>query len=186
MHNTTFALTTLALFVTPDKAAEIEGDLLEQARGNTLWFWFQLKLTCIVLFFHNLRTEPGKLLLCGYAVYELLLKFNWWVLNPVRFELRRGLDLNPVQSAWMDNFITVQVAFMMGMLFTLLSPKHGSQITFVALGFVAGRLVLESSATDPDLPRFIVFGMIPALAGTMQMKWLELRNGRPLIPYASH
>lgn len=185
MHNTTFALTTLALFVTPDKAAEVEGDLLEQARGNKLWFWYQVKLTCIVLFFHNLRAEPAKVLLCGYAVYELMLKFNWWVLNPVRFGLRRGLDLDWAQFAWVNNLILVQATFVMGMMLTMLSPKHGSQITFIAVGFMAGRIAMLDGMLNP-LPQFIVFGMIPAVAGTMLMKGLELRNGRPLYPYASY
>jgi hypothetical protein len=184
MHNTTFALTTLALFVTPDKAAEIEGDLLEQARGNKLWFWYQVKLTCIALFFHNLRAEPAKLLLCGYAVYELVLKFDWWVLRPLRYSFRRSFELDAAQSVIMNNLIVVQVAFVLGIVLTLLSPKHGSQITFVAAGFFLGRVALMDGASD--VPRFIFFGLIPAVVGVLVMKWQELRNGGPFIPHASH
>jgi hypothetical protein len=184
MHNTTLALTILALFTNNDKAAEIEGDLLEQARGKRLWFWWQVKLTCIALFFHNLRAEPAKLPLLGYAVYELMLKFNWWVLTPLRRSLRGGLDLDEAQAIVMNNVIAVQVAFMMGIVLTLLSPKQGAQLTFIAAAFYLGRLVLLEGLAD--VPRFLAFALVPAVLGVLLMKALELRNGGPFIPQASH
>jgi hypothetical protein len=186
MHNTTLALVILSLFTTVDKAAEIEGDLLEQAgRHGRLWFWLQIKLTCITLFFHALRMEPGKLLLFGYAVYELVLKLNWWALNPVRRALWRGLDLNRFQLPVMDNAIDTAVAFSLGMLATWLSPRHGSQITFVAAGFMIGRVVLLDSQ-EYKVPRFIAFALIPAVAGVLLMKWRELRGSGTHKLHASH
>jgi hypothetical protein len=185
MHNTTLALVILSLFSDSDKAAEIEGDLLEQARRHgKLWFWLQVKLTCIALFFHNLRKEPAKFLLCGYAVYELVLKFNWWAVNPVRFALWRGLHLDTSQLPVMDNSINTVVAFGLGMLLTWLSPKHGSQITFVAAGFMLGRIALLDGVAY--LPRLIAFALIPAVAGVLLMKWRELHTSGPHKLHASH
>jgi hypothetical protein len=185
MHNTTFALVVLSLFTDADKAAEIEGDLLEQARRHgKLWFWLQVKLTCIALLFHSLRAETAKFLLYGYAVYELVLKFNWLVLNPLRASVRRGFHLDAAQFGVVNNLITVQVAFTLGMALVLLSPKHGSKITAVAAGFMIGRVALLDGVSD--IPRLIAFALIPAVAGNLLMKSLELRNGGPFIPYASH
>src|SRR5688572_23948419 len=102
--NTTFALVCLSLFTDSDRAAEIEGDLLEQSRTRgRVWFWWQVKLTCLALFFYGLRQKGGKLLLISYAVHELALKLDWWVLDRVRFALWRGLDLNRAQLPVMEN-----------------------------------------------------------------------------------
>jgi hypothetical protein len=175
MHNTTFALAVLAMFTTAERAAEIEGDLLEQSRTRgRLWFWWQVKLTCIVLFFYGLRQEAGKLLLISYAVYELVLKLNWLALNPLRFALWRGLDLDNSQLPVMHNFVNSSVAFSLAMLVTRLSPRHGGYITLLAGGFMFGRIVLLDGA--PFVPRFVVFVLLPAISGALLMKWLELRH----------
>ena len=175
MHKITFALTLLALFTHPDKAAEIEGDLLEQSRRNgRLWFWLQIKLTCIALFFHTLRTEAGKLLLLSYAAYELVVKLDWWALRPLRFVLWRDLDLDAAQRPVMDNFIYTSVAFGLGMLLVRLSPQHGGQITLLAGGFLLGRIALLEGAWF--VPRLVVFVLLPAILGALLMKWMELRR----------
>lgn len=186
MHNTTLALVLLSLFTDSGKAAEIEGDLLEQARRHGMpWFWLQVMLTCVALFFHNLRTEAAKFLLCGYAIYELVLKLNWWALRPLRYSLWDRLDLETSQLPVMDNCINTAVAFGLGMLLTGLSPKHGSQLTFVAAGFMLGRVVLLDSQ-EYKVPRFIAFALIPAVTGVLLMKWQQLRGSDPHKLHASH
>jgi hypothetical protein len=183
MPDATPALTLLALFTTADKAAEIEGDLLEQAQSRgRLWFWLQVKLTCIALFFHQLRTEPANLLL-GYAAYELVLKLNWWALSPLRFALWRGLDLDRSQLPMLDNSIIFVVALGLGKLVTWLSPKRGGQITLLAAGFVLGRVALLDGIEA--LPRLLVFALLPGVAGMLMMKWMQLRRGGPQDLWAS-
>lgn len=175
MHNTTLALVLLSLFTTSDKAAEIEGDLLEQSRRHgRLWFWLQVKLTCVALFFHNVRAEPGKLLLGGFAVYELALKIDWWVLNPVRVALWRGLHLSTPQQSIFENSVHTVAAFILAMLVTRLSPRHGGQITFIAAGFLSGRVLLQDGWFF--VPRLLAFVVIPAVLGVLLMKWMELRR----------
>ncbi len=174
-HNTTFALTLLALFTSSDKAAEIEGDLLEQSRSNgRLWFWWQVKLTCLMLFVHGVRAETAKLLLFSYAIYELVQKFNWWVLNPMRRSFRRSLDLNVADMALTNNVIDVLFAFWIGMMLTRLSPKHGGQIILLVCGMVIARETLMTGIADAA--EFIVYTLI-ALLGALVMKWQELRYG---------
>jgi hypothetical protein len=175
MPDTTLALTLLALFTTADKAAEIEGDLLEQAQGRgRLWFWWQVKLTCITLFFHNLRAEPGKLLLFGYATYELGLKLAWWVLNPIARSIRRGLPLD-VSFTIVNYVVIVNFAFMMGLLITRYVPRQGGQVVLLAGGFLLGRELLMDGM--PDAARMAAFALIPAMLGVLVMKWQELRHG---------
>jgi hypothetical protein len=183
MHDTTLALVILSLFTTTDKAAEIEGDLLEQARRRgRVWFWWQIKLTCIALFFHGLWREAGKLLLIGYAVYELVLKLNWWALNPLRFALWRGLDLDASQLPVMDNLVVTLTAFSLAMLSTRLSPGHSFRIIVLAAGFMCGRFLLLDDIAD--VPRFLAFALLPGIAGAIVMKWMML-NGRAGQSHAS-
>jgi hypothetical protein len=175
MHNTTLVLVILALFTSADKAAEIEGDLLEQAQGRgRVWFWWQIKLTCIALFFHNLRAEPGKLLLYGYATYELGLKLAWWVLNPMARSIRRGLHLD-VSFAFVNNLVILNCAFVLGALITRYVPKQGGQIVLLAGGFLLGRELLMDGILDAV--RLAVFALLPAVLGALLMKWQELRHG---------
>lgn len=175
MHETTFALVLLSLFTTTDKAAGIEGDLLEQARRHgPLWFWLQVKWTCLMLFFHTLRKDSGMLLLVSYAIYELMLKLNWWGLIPLRAALRKGLSLEAAQMPSINNVITTLVAFTLGMLVTRLAPRHGAALVTLAAGMWLGRLVILEGSDE--LPRFLIAALVPVLCGTLLMKWLEVRR----------
>jgi hypothetical protein len=175
MPDTTLALTLLALFTTADKAAEIEGDLLEQAQGRgRLWFWWQIKFTCIALFLHNLRAEPGKLLIYGYATYELGLKLAWWVLNPLSRSIRRGLHLE-VSHSFVNYLVILNFAFVLGLLITRYVPRQGGQILLLAGGFLLGRELLLDGF--PDAARMAAFALLPAVTGALVMKWQELRYG---------
>lgn len=176
MHGTTIALVLLALFTSNDKAAEIEGDLLEQSRTRgKLWFWWQVKLTCIALFFHGLRRHTGMLLLISYAMYWLTLEFNAFVLSKVHTFLWRRLDLNNAQLPIMENAIWSATAFGLGMLAVKLSPKHGGQVTLLAGGLLCGRVWLWDSP-EMQVPRLVVFVLLPAILGVLLMKWMELRG----------
>lgn len=176
MHNVTFALAVLSLFTTTDKAAEIEGDLLEQSltKGRT-WFWWHVKLTCIALFFHGLRQEAGKILLFSYAIYELLVKFSYWVLNPMRRAFARALDMRVSEMAWANLAIDVLFAFMVGMLLARWFPKHGGQVIFIVIGMALGRVALLMGT--PEAVALALAGVVPALVGALVMKWQELRYG---------
>jgi hypothetical protein len=175
MHDTTFVLTILALFTSRENAAEIEGDLLEQSRRHGRgWFWWQVGQTSLALFLHRLRQEGGRLLLFSYAVYELALKLNWWGLNPLRRALRSKLALEAPQMLMMNHAITFLSALALGVLLARLSPKQGGQIALLASGLLLGRVALLSgvSAAVP----FVPFAFVPALAGALLVKWLELRG----------
>jgi hypothetical protein len=178
MPDTTFALVLLSLFTTPDKAAEIEGDLLEQSwvKGR-VWFWLQVKLACIALFFHGLRQDAGRVLLFSYAIYELMLKLNWWALNPLRRLLGRSLELDRVQMAMTNNLLNVFVAFCIGMLITRVFAKYAGQIVMLAAFMMLGRTALLQSV--PDALEIAIFAMAPAILGALVMKWLELRRVAP-------
>jgi hypothetical protein len=174
MHNTTFALTVLALFTTADRAAEIEGDLLEQSRSRgRVWFWLHVKLTCVALFFYALRQETGKLLLFSYAIYELGLKLSWWVLIPVTVTLRRSFGLD-IPHETLHDFVIAPCAFGLGMLITHLSPKHGGSLVLLAGGLLFGRVTLLDGV--PDAVRLVGFALLPAVLGALLMKWMELHR----------
>lgn len=173
MHKITFALVVLSLFTSNEKAAEVEGDLLEQARSRgRIWFWWQLKFVCIALFLHALRQETGKLLLLSYAIYELGLKLNWWALMPLTFWVGRNqmISLSPVL---VRDVIMLPCAFAVGMLVMRLSPRQGGQLVFLAAGMLLGRVaILDGFA---DVWRLFLVAVLPALGGALLMKWMDLR-----------
>lgn len=176
MHDTTFALTVLALFTTAERAAEIEGDLLEQSRihGRT-WFWMQIVLTCIALFFHGLRQGVGGTLLFSYAIYELLFKFGWWVLRPMRWMLARTFELRVPEMQMANMSIDALFGFAIGMLLVRAFPKNDGQILVLVIGLALGRVALLRSV--PEALGIALVGAMPALLGALLMKWRELRRG---------
>ena len=184
MHNMTLALVCLSLFTEAGKAAEIEGDLLEQAqRHGRLWFWWQVKLTCIALFFHGLRTEGGKLLLYGYATYELGLKLRWWVVLPMSADIRRGFALN----ASFESVFTVLLmafAFALGMLVMRLCTRRAGSVLMIAFGMMFGRMVVLQNA-DAAGVLLLGFAFVQTMLGALLMKWIELRHA-PRDAHASH
>lgn len=180
MADPTLTQTTLALFTTAEKAEEIEGDLIEQAatRGRW-WYLLQVKLTAAALFFHGLFREPGKHLLLGYAVYELMLKVNWWLLRPIRLFL--NFELGWVEWQWQINgVLNACTAFAVGMLLVRLFPRAGAQIAFIATALMLARVsILQSAQYAAEIA---VFALLPLTLGLLAMKWLELRRrGRMLV-----
>ncbi len=93
MHKRSVPLIFLALFTSAERAAEIEGDLLEQRRVNgMLWFVAHVILTAFALFRQTLIQQPLLVLLPGYAVYELVVKLHLWAIQPTLIYLRYDLD----------------------------------------------------------------------------------------------
>lgn len=177
MADPTLTQTTLALFTSAEKAEEIEGDLIEQAATHGRWWYLlQIKLTAVALFFHTLFQEPGKHLLLGYAVYELLLKVNWWLLEPMRWFLIYKRDW----TGWplpLDSMFNACAGFIVGMVLVRLFPKAGATIGLISMALVLARVFLLQGQTQ--FVMVVIFALIPLVflvLGLLTMKWLELRH----------
>jgi hypothetical protein len=175
MPDTTFAQSLLALFTTPDRAAEIEGDLLEQRRERgSLWFAWQVIATSATLCLAGLRQRGGLLLLIAYATYELVLKLNWMVLLPVKRRMAHEWDLTFLVPELVRNGINGTTNFLLGMLLVRLSPRHGASVVLLAAGLMLGRVAILDSVGYAL--QMAVFGVTPALGGMLLMRWLQLRH----------
>lgn len=179
MSDATFVLAFLSLFTSVERAAEIEGDLLEQAgTQRRLWFVGQVLVTGFVLFLHGIRQQPGKLLLFSYAVYELTVNFNWWVLTPLRRTLGRTLDLSVSEMLMTNDLINGLVGFSLGMLLTRLFPKYAGQIILLTSTLWLGRIALLTNVQAAVELAF--FALTPALLGALclQRILLQRRSGQ--------
>jgi hypothetical protein len=68
MRSGTFAFTLLSLFTTEQRAAEIEGDLIEEsAYRSRSWFTFHVICTALALFKESYRQTPIRITALGLA-----------------------------------------------------------------------------------------------------------------------
>jgi hypothetical protein len=171
MADTTNTLALLAMFTSEEKAAEIEGDLLEQAVANGMsWYVLQLLGTLISLFLYGLRKEAGKLILLSYAVYELVLKLNWMVLRPLRRELGDRLGFAANEMLPVSNTFNGAVAVALAMLMIRLSPRYGAYVLVLAVGMMLGRVTILG---DPLYAlQLLCFAALPAFLGAFAMRRL--------------
>jgi hypothetical protein len=104
MSDPTWAATLLSLATSYDKACAIEGDLREEAHSQgRVWFvWHVLRTTAALLCASSAR-DAGRVALLGFAVHELALKLNWWVVGPVRSPAGRSDDLCALGAAGVRN-----------------------------------------------------------------------------------
>lgn len=178
MPHTTGTQLVLALFVTADKAQEIEGDLREQARQyGTGWYLWHLVLTCTWLAAAQLRQDSGKLILVSYAVYELVLKLNWMLLLPAKRYLQFSVlddSTSYVLSAALVNSAT---ALIIGAVLVRLSSRQGFLILLLASGLMLGRTALLQSWVYAM--QIAVFALTPGIIGALWAKWRELSALNP-------
>lgn len=175
MHKLTFTFTVLCLFTSADRAAEIEGDLLEQAQQHgALWYCVQVIATCFALFAQALRAEPVVQLLMGYAVYELAVNLNWWMLRPLRFMLGTTLKAPGAEMLLLNGSVNALFALLLSMTAGKMAPRRATQIVIIASALMLARLTLLRGTEFALLTA--AFTLVPAFVGLMVMKTLELRK----------
>lgn len=173
MPDTTLVTTLLALFTPADKAAEIHGDLLEErARHGPAWYCVQVPVTCALLGLESLRRQPALLLL-AYALYELALKLNWWVLRPLRNAIHGSDSLQQWQQALLNELLTYSVAFLFAAASTRLAPSRAGVLLLSATAlFLARSAILRGPHQALELTPAVAI----VLASMLLVRWLQLRS----------
>jgi hypothetical protein len=162
MHKPSVPLIFLALFTSAERAAEIEGDLLEQRRVNgSLWFVTHMVLTAFALFRQTLMQQPLLVLLPGYAVYELLVKWHLWAIRPALIHLRYELDY-PLEPLIASRSIWIVTGYLLGFMLVRYLPKTGIHTAIVAVTLGMARALLLNEVSSVSV---LVFLVVPVLLG---------------------
>lgn len=173
MPEPTFVTTLLALFAPADKAGEIHGDLLEErVRHGLLWYCLQVPLTCVLLALEALRRQP-VLLLMAYALYELALKLNWWLLRPLYFATRYNDALPVWQQLLLSDLLRPGLAFVFAAVVTWFAR---SRAALLLLSATAMLLVRDGLFNGPQEALALIPVVVPmVLAAMLLVRWLQLR-----------
>jgi hypothetical protein len=161
--DSSFAVTLLSLGTTSERAREIEGDLLEQARiSGRGWYLRHLWLTAAALLCRSFAKDAVANALLAYAVYELALKLNWWLIRPVRLMLRFDWLLTEPQVALATFLSWTLFAVAIGFALVRTLSSRGFQVGLLAGGLMILRLLI----LDPPagVTQVLVFGLLPLMA----------------------
>lgn len=162
MHDPTFAVMLLALGTTTEKACAIEGDLLEQARTHgKLWFHLQVVLTTLALLRQSSMKEMAMILLQGYAVYELSVKLEWWLIRPLRYFVSREWGWSTAAVATARLLLWVVIACVVGKLLSRLLSANGFKVALLASLLLLVRVTLLQTNVSAGL--LFAFGVLPML-----------------------
>jgi hypothetical protein len=172
MHKPSFTLAFLALFTTVEKAAEIEGDLLEQARVHgRLWFVTQVIAIAFALFWQTLLQQPLPVLLPAYAVYELVVKLHLWALRPLRYYLEFDLDYSAQLVEVSIKGISFVLAYLIGMTLVRFLPKTGMPVAIGAVTLIMARVLMLQEVMSASA---VLFFAMPILLGGLHAKSMNL------------
>lgn len=123
----------LTLFVTPEKAEEIEGDLIEQARAHSRsWLRVQLVQTWFALAFAAFRREPGHTVLLSFTIFELSKSTYHSILYPIRLYVLRDTDLSMDILALVTHACWVLLSYCIGAASAYFLPKYAVRATLGA------------------------------------------------------
>ena len=169
------ALALLSLFTTPQKAAEIEGDLIEQARDRgSIWYAYHVALTALSLFRAAILRSFVFVALLSYATYELCAKTFFWGIRPFRWyiEFELGLARSPTIS--LTYGLVVLFTFLVGGSLVRFLPSFGATVAVGAIALFFLRLaVLQEGYTILQVTLCVA---APMLAGSFLANWMSLQR----------
>jgi len=174
MPEPSLSFSLLSLFTTPEKAMEIEGDLIEQAgtRGP-FWFGCQVALTSLALFRASMLRNFFVLALMSYAAYELCTKAYFYGIRPLRWYLRSDIGLAYATVTWLTYLLVAMLALTVGGCLVRWVPKLGAQVAIGAVALVFLRLAVLQEGIP--IPQLALCAAVPMLAGALLMNRLRLR-----------
>lgn len=165
MPDPSASLAVLSLFTTPERAAEIEGDLIEQAQSRgSLWYASQIAVTTLALFRASVFRNFFVLALMSYAAYELSAKSYFFGFRPLRWYLQsEGVSLATV--TWLTYTLVAVFTFIVGAGLVRLVPRLGAQVAIGAITLFLLRLfVLQEGFTITQLALCVA---LPMFAGVV-------------------
>jgi len=177
MPKPTLPLITLSFFTTPQKAAEIEGDLVEQAyQERKLWFAYQVALTALFLFRSALIRNFFAVALMSYATYEFCTKAYFRGIRPLRWYVEFELGVPSSYSLLLTYALVILVTFLAGWVLLRLLRNLGSQVLIGVITLLFLRLaVLQEGFTLVQLSFCVA---VPMLAGAILANWINLLSNK--------
>lgn len=172
MRKLTLSLVFLSLFTNVEKAAEIEGDLIEesQAQGK-LWFILHVLLTSFSLLKQSFMKNPIPALLLAYAIYELVFKIVYWLMIPLWRYLVYEINLSRV-SVMLGLYLSMMIfIYLVGSALVRFFPKNGTQIALLSVLLILFRGIALQEFNYGGVALFVLF---PILLGCIlsQKKYL--------------
>jgi hypothetical protein len=169
----------LTLFTTPEKAEEIEGDLIEQAPAHgRMWLRVQLVQTWLALAFAAFRQEPGYTILLSFATYQLIHPIHSFFLYPVRLYVLHDTYLSMAVLMWVTYACFALAYYCIGAALVYFLPK------FAVRASLGGSLIILL----PVLTNFPLYGIyplfamvVPLLTGCFHMHRKRLIQRQPVI-----
>lgn len=165
MLDTSLPMILLSLFTTPENAAAIEGDLLEQARiRGRWWFWAHLLHTSFALFMQSLLREPLPVFLLSFGVYELMAKVHFYAILPFRRYLQYSLDFPATVLAFGTRAVWLLFACWVGAALVRFLPRFGIHVVIGTGGLVLARLlVLQEQGLS--MVEVLLIVLLPMMVG---------------------
>ncbi len=143
MHKPSLALSMLSLFASPEKAAEIEGDLIEQShsRGRA-WMALHVSLTTLALFRAAALRNFFLVVLMSYGTYELMAKAFFWGIRPLQVFLLFELAVPGSLVRPLIYLLASLTGLVAGAALVRFLPRAGSQVAIGTIGFFLLRLAI--------------------------------------------
>ena len=160
----------LTLFTTPEKAEEIEGDLIEQAPAHSrLWLRVQLMQTWFALAFAAFRQQPGHTLVLSYAIYELGRGINNSMVPPIRLYVLRDTDFPMSMLNWVHHACWALTGYYIGVALVYFLPKYAVRVALGASFLI--QLNTYGYVEYGNIPSIyiVLFAIVPLLAGCFHM-----------------
>lgn len=178
MAEPSLSLSILALFTPPERAAEIEGDLIEQAHSrSSAWFACHVVLTALSLCRAAVARNFLFVALLSYAAYELTAKAFFWGIRPLRWYAEYELGIARLPTVSLTYALVVLFTFAAGGGLVRFLPAFGAQVAVGAIVLFLLRLVvLQEGYTVVQL---VLCVAVPILAGAIVTNWLSLRTTLP-------
>ena len=175
MPKPSLALALLSLFTTPEKATEIEGDLLEQSRCyGKLWFVSHVVLTTVALFRAAVVSNLVQVSLLSYASYELTTKAWFFGIWPLRNLLIYELELPRFPAMIPIYLLLFALPFFVAAGLVRFLPRLGAQVAIGAIALFFLRLaVLQEGFTVFTV---MIYVALPMLVGSVYANWKSVER----------
>jgi hypothetical protein len=174
MRKLSIAFSMLSLFATPEKATEIEGDLIEQSRSRGRgWMVYQVLLTSFALFRASVQKNIVYVVLLSYGTYELTAKTFFWGIRPLEAFLFYDLSLPASIERPLIYTLISMSSLVVGAGLVTFIPRLGAQVAIGTIGFIFLRLAVLQEGFSIFQVSF--YGAVPLLLGAF------LANRRDLV-----
>jgi hypothetical protein len=173
MPKPSFSLSILSLFTTPERAAEIEGDLIEQAHSQgSGWFTYHVVITALSLFRAVVAKNVLLISLLSYASYELCAKVFFLGIRPLRWYLEFEIAFPRTATTSLTYALVVVFMFVVGNGLVRLLPAHGGPVALGTAALFYLRLAVLQEGYSVTQATLCVAA--PIILGCLLANWLRL------------